>query len=423
MGHHWNHGFHLRREHIFSAVLLASTSLILLGLLEVALRLLYGTGFPITVSAPAYHLDGEEGLRLNAGMVRTFKRDIWNGGQTIIWKTNSAGYRGPELMPEREYRIALFGDSNIQAEFSQLENTYAMVLQRTLQERTGRIIEVVNAGTVGAGPDQNLSRMSRELPVLRPQLVILHVFADNDFGDLVRNALFSTDSGGSLVRTSRQFERDQAFDVADKRHTFALMQFASNLQTFLHAQRPSKAPQTPAEFIASKLEKCALEFETYQSLIAGKNVATVSVLDDHYDYDLALYPELQSSRTKVKLMEGVLRRAKQIANANGVALVLLIEPSVRDLSDNNLITPRVLRAYSSHYRQDGLTSIVRDISIRNQIDFVNLFPFFAARAPLLYFRGEDDHWNDDGQAYAARLTADALASRIASSFQRSHSTP
>jgi hypothetical protein len=37
----------------------------------------------------------------------------------------------------------------------------------------------------------------------------LVIFADNDYGDIVRNRLFEFDSNGQLVRTTFEIERDQ----------------------------------------------------------------------------------------------------------------------------------------------------------------------------------------------------------------------
>jgi hypothetical protein len=376
-------------------------------------------------TALGYYLDPESGIRLEANVSRRFTRDIWNGGDTIEWTTNSVGYRGPELRTQADYRILIFGDSNIQAQFSTLANTYAMVLQTILSTRTGRTIEVINAGTIGAGPDQNLGRMSDELPRLRPDLVILHVFADNDFGDLLRNALYYLDRAGQLARSGRRFTYDRAFAQVGRRYPLAILQFASDVKNAVLTSvsgQASAEPDTPAEIIETWLKKCADEFEDYQSEIAGQNPDLESVLADHYDYDLALFPDLASSRMKVALMEAVLRRAKQIADENSAHFLLLIQPSVHDVSSNLLVTPQSLRAYSSEYRPDRLTSIVQVIAEANHIESINLFSDFAAAASHLYFRGTrrsgqdevDNHWNDEGQRRAAALTADLLQERIAS---------
>lgn len=414
----------LRKQVVLWGVMLAVTSLALFGVLELGLRVLYGPSFSAPAT-PGYYLDPESGIRLNPNELRRFTRDIWNGGETIPWATNAAGYRGPAFIPEPDYRIALFGDSNIQAQFSELQDTYAMVLQTVLRTKTGRNVEVINAGTIGAGPDQSTIRMGQELPLLRPNLVILHVFADNDFGDLVRNALFYADSGTHLSRSGRQFTKDRAFDPVHRRYALATLQFASDLKQNILASLPGNSgtePEMPAELIAEWLGRCADEFASYQASVAGRDAVLASVLADHYDYDLALFPELASSRMKVRLMEGVLRRAKQIADEAGVPLVLLIQPSVHDVSENLLITPRMLGQYSPEYRPERLTSIVQDIAARNEIEFINLFPAFLERGAHLYFRGTrrpgmdevDNHWNDEGQRSAAQLTADVLRARVSS---------
>src|SRR6185295_4536691 len=61
-------------------------------------------------------------------------------------------------------------------------------------------VETVNAGVVGYGPDQACLRMEAELSRLRPDLVVVAVLAENDYGDLVRNRLFELGPRGELVR-------------------------------------------------------------------------------------------------------------------------------------------------------------------------------------------------------------------------------
>jgi len=63
-------------------------------------------------------------------------------------------------------------------------------------------VEAINAGVSGFGPDQNLIRFTEEADIYRPGLLVFHVFADNDFGDIIRNRLFSLDADGSLMRTN-----------------------------------------------------------------------------------------------------------------------------------------------------------------------------------------------------------------------------
>lgn len=390
---------------LVARILLLVPALLLLGALEYGARRFFGKVQP--PQPPAYHLDEQSGVRLNANESRTYTRALEHGGQQIPWATNANGLRGPALMNAPAYRIVVVGDSNIQAPFSALENTYPMVLQTLLAAGTGQRVEVVNAGTVGAGPDQHLARMQTDVALLHPNIVILHVFCDNDLGDLIRNALYATDAGGNLVRTARTFQDDPVF-VMPTHFPLALLDVAAHLGKKVTARlqrNASKDPQTPAQAIAQHLQTCAQEFEQYRQVVAGKNVPLPGVFADHYDFDLALHPDLESGRAKAALMDGVVGRAKQIAAANGFDLVLLIQPSAQDLTDNLPLTPGMLAAASPDYQPQRLTNLVQAAAERHKVAFINLFPHFSGRAGPLYFRWSDNHWNDEGQKEAAEVTA------------------
>ena len=94
-------------------------------------------------------------------------------------------------------RVAVYGDSFVEARFTPIERTFAARLQQVLAEG-GRTVEVVNAGVTGYGPDQSALRMERELPGLAPRLVVLVLYAGNDGGDVVRNRLFRLNAEGRL---------------------------------------------------------------------------------------------------------------------------------------------------------------------------------------------------------------------------------
>jgi hypothetical protein len=66
------------------------------------------------------------------------------------------------------------------------------------------------------------------------------------------------------------------------------------------------------------------------------------------------------------------------------------------------------------YRPDNLSRVVENILARRRIDGISLFHAFSAQsAEDLYFKGDDDHWNDAGQSLAAKLTAERLAPLLA----------
>ena len=101
-------------------------------------------------------------------------------------------------------RIVVYGDSNVQAIFSTDANTFPEQLESIVSLDLGRPVEVVNAGVIGYGPDHYLLRMTAELPVLQPELVVMTIFADNDLGDPLRHRLLEV-RDGRLIRRRDHF--------------------------------------------------------------------------------------------------------------------------------------------------------------------------------------------------------------------------
>ena len=75
-------------------------------------------------------------------------------------------------------------------------------IEKKLSDLYRSDIGVINAGIIGFGPDQAMLRMKEDIRVYKPDLVIFHIFADNDFGDVLRNEIVRFDKEGRLVCNS-----------------------------------------------------------------------------------------------------------------------------------------------------------------------------------------------------------------------------
>jgi hypothetical protein len=185
-------------------------------LLEVSLRML----FPETAPKPRVILNQELAYQFNSDYLVSLKPAISNiyitteemGGTQILWTTNSHSFRGKELKDKPDVRIIVYGDSNIQARFSKLEDTFPFKLEQYLRIYTSKDIEVLNAGIIGFGPDQVLIRFRKDVDIYKPNIVVINVSAENDFGDIIRNRLFELDNAGKLVQTGYKTAVDEAFN-------------------------------------------------------------------------------------------------------------------------------------------------------------------------------------------------------------------
>jgi hypothetical protein len=249
--------------------------------------------------------------------------------------------------------------------------------------------------------------------VYKPDIVVFHVFADNDFGDLIRNRLFTFDPSGALVK----FPHPQGIDpclrqfpcLAGGAGGNRVKNFIASLLTVragnmvLAAAGVLKPPSdpTPEAVIEYSLAMAEREYLAYQ----GSRPGPSSHFIDEYDYDLALFPERESSKAKVKLMDAVLRKANQFAQAKHVKFMVLVQPSSRDLTAN--LRPNYMDFSSfSGYGRTNLTSAVERIGKANNIHVLNLFEPFSKNTPdRLFFLDNDDHWTNAGQKLAAHEVA------------------
>ena len=116
-------------------------SISIFACIEVALR---AAGDEPEPEAVAYEFNDGYLLALKPNMSKKYARTEENGGDLIHWQTNSDSFRGNELRDDADYRIMVYGDSNIQARFSMNETTFSRQLSEQLS-RSGLIdVEVVD---------------------------------------------------------------------------------------------------------------------------------------------------------------------------------------------------------------------------------------------------------------------------------------
>ncbi|MCH8138482.1 MAG: SGNH/GDSL hydrolase family protein [Proteobacteria bacterium] len=363
----------------------------------------------------AYDFHPDYLVTLKPNVEKTFFGLLANGNTAVRWQTNAEGFRGAPLEENPDLKIMVYGDSNVQARFSSLKDTFSHRLETGLESRLGTNVDVINAGVIGFGPDQSLLKFRNEAEVYRPDIVIFHVFADNDFGDLLRNRLFELAPDGQLVETPhvrKLLEEEKARLVPDANaislwSSLYLVQaarnFKKNLTWFLSRRDSDKENADKTDQILRRFaEKAAAEYAVYRD----RKPRRFSVLADHYDLDVATDIESESARAKIALMDRVLRKARDFAASKNIKFLVLIQPSSRDLTENLSPNHSDLAKFSG-YRRNNISSAVEKICEVAGIGRINLFDIFMKNDPqTLYFKQADAHWSDAGQALAAEATAD-----------------
>jgi GDSL-like Lipase/Acylhydrolase family len=342
-------------------------------------------------------------------------------GKKISVTINSLGFRGEEFaLATTKKRVVVYGDSFIEGEFTPLENTFVKQLEKRLLAQRENV-EVINAGVVGYGPDQVSLKMRQELPILKQDLVIVAIFAGNDFGDLLRDKIYKLDA-------HNQLQQNNYFLDSTLRSTLTASAFPQKLDRFqiilrLKALRQFFRLKTVRKFLSEmkrilRPESFSAEqriyfhqmfdrdftesVKEYTTYILENDKCVRNLIFDHYEADIAVSPDAPSSRYKIKLMEGVILKIRQTAHSNGVPLVLMIIPAATDISDR--FEYQVDQNEHQQYKRSRLTDILETIAIKHKIKCLNLFPSFRENGANHFYLGfPDGHWNDAGQRLAAEL--------------------
>jgi hypothetical protein len=377
-------------------LIIMGVTFFLLVLIEMSLRAIYPHKINETVKKEySIEYDKDCLYRLKPNLNKLFYRHPLNGGDTIAWQSNSNGFRGKEIKTNPATRIMVYGDSNILAKFSSLNNTFPSKLQSYLAMTTNSEIEVLNAGVFGFGPDQSFMKIKQQIGLYKPDVIVFHVFADNDFGDLIRNQIFYMNDDNQLCE--KVVPRDTIIMYEDPSFFSSLLIVKATSKVGRILIKNEKKKQT------SLYKKwCKDEFNCY-----ANDVIYEHDFMDHYDFDLSVNPSQESSITKNKLFGGIIKELNRFLKSLDVKVIILIQPSIVDLIESNerLDFPFLERNYLG-YNKRNLTNFVEAICIENKIDFINLFDIFSTNHPeKLYFISRDDHWNDLGQDLAAKKTA------------------
>jgi SGNH hydrolase-like domain, acetyltransferase AlgX len=335
-----------------------------------------------------------------------------NGGGLVLVTVNSDGFRGKELRRGGDPRILVYGDSCVEADYARLAETFTERLEERLGRAAGRRVEAVNAGTNGYGPDQALRRFQDETKRLHPSGVVFAVFADNDFGDLVRNRLYRleegrlVEAGGVLVDPVRsQFDpagRVQDFEL--RKRVRWLIRRSRRAHRLTPEARAEQRRAAMADYLRSSVELCRRE---YEEVVAKRNPEISDLVKDHYDADVSFHPGSAAAVYKRALMEAVLRELRATALREGVPVLVLVVPSPIDICEACEI-PVDTKAYPAYDRR-RLSSEAAAAAHRAGLGVLDLFDAFRREGPdALYYRHGEDHWNAAGQDLAARLVAERI---------------
>ena len=323
-----------------------------------------------------------------------------DGFAPALNEINSYGIRGPELRPKAaRRRVLLVGDSFVQADEVQFEDTFGEQLNRLLGDQ----VEFVAHGVSSWAPTTEFSWIHHKGMALRPDEVVLFI-CNNDF-----------------YPWATYPRSDEAYRAQAVWEEFVPVRYVG-----VEERRALDAPirhrlGRSVRGIFSRIATAQLAYFGLRSLISAPltDVETVVL----FSADASTWP--RSLRQSVDETIEVIARLGAYLDSRGVELTVAVVPSGLRWKDEvvsvKTTVPRWRQLVEASGRPAGEFSLseaglVRHLQERlasHNVEMVDLGPAFdeaKAGGRDLLFNGLDGHWNVKGHT----VVATALAERFGS---------
>lgn len=383
------------RKAALALISLGASGLFSFLALEIGLRLSDAQPdffFQLDPEVGAIHIPGKKGWHR------------FEGGRQYV-EINSHGYRDRERALTKvpgTVRIAVLGDSFVEAFQVPLEATFTYLLEERLNEACGQgpgAYEVLSFGVSGFGTGQELETLRHRVLPFDPDWVLLFLYPSNDLFDnsleldVEPNRLhFELDARGRLVRLPYEV-RDNALKRWLRHHSKAYLFVRDRVKRVEALRRALVAIRAMQPEGGGQAEIPAGE-EALGRLRESR-------------YQLPLSPVLERAW---RLTEALIVAADRLAREAPARFGLVVIPNREEILDTG---PPPEVAPGSWDAQQSLGR-ARVICRRHSLDCLHLVNAFRASghpAEKSYLPG-DGHWTRQGHALVARETLRWLRDRI-----------
>ena len=381
--------------------LVASGVLFALIMLEIGFRILYPDPSPKLVNQ-GLRFDNTLGLAFTPGV------EGWNtslrGEYSTYVTINNKGLRGREYAytgRDNTFRILMLGDSFTAGLQVPETQTFSKLLEARLRQQFPKTnIEVINAGVVGYGTDNELASFTREGYKYRPNLVLLAFFTGNDLTDNIWRALYTVENG-QLVFTPPQQRRESIAQTGSAQAT-AL----KKARTFLYTH--SRLYSVSIELLTLSAVKQIPALVDWLTAIGLVEITRPMVNYGNF-YAFRYLPQEAWLTTEALLVE-----LNKEVEAHNSQLVVAILPDEADVDPQR--RQEIIESYANLTKEEALSgpmpsTRLAQTSQRKNILHVELLPalqtYLRQNNQPLYYK-YDGHWTPAGHTVAGQAIFDYL---------------
>jgi SGNH hydrolase-like domain, acetyltransferase AlgX len=382
-------GLNVRGRRILSGGMLALTAAtVLLALLEGGLRLFAPQTF---FMENAFREDPEVGLR----HVAHYRGRSRAADYDVPVTTNALGFRGPEVPPRGSaLRVLALGDSFTFGLGVQDDEGFAARLRRRWSQRG---VEVVNAGQVDMGPENEWRLLRSDGPRLEPDVVLLAFYVGNDVRDVMLGLDRARVVDGRLLaspharRWYRPLVPGRLLDAVPVPAASEARGLKRALGRHSHLYR----------FLSGR----AAILREWARRGGGPAAPVFTILDDEA---VCIREEPEELRAGWERAEAAVLRIADWCRARGTALVVVVIPTAAQVEDERWQDVRRRHGLRAEdFDLEKPQRRLRAFAEASGLPLVDLLPTLRAAArsgPHLYY-ATDPHWTARGHEVAAEEIA------------------
>ncbi len=371
----------IRAVRLRDLALLAGTIVVCLAGFELVVRLF----LPQTYQKP------QTLMRTHPERIYDFVPNKRGGYKGQTFTTNLLGLKDFEIAPKTAdtFRVICVGDSMTAGFRLSIENSYPKMLEQLVRNRRPEAsVEVINFGVNGYGTVQELSRMREKGYALKPDLVILQIYPENDIPGNLRMV-------GKHMR-STHVERHEQLD-----EMLAQLTFARRCRNFLRRYSHAAVFVDNRWRIFKKKLAGREEHKQKYPVVPGRPWPLETSLKEYY-------PELEEGWQLTETTVGELRDECRV---RGIVLHAFVIPAKFELTEMMVAT--IMRDLKVPDRDiyDFSTNWRRSLEMLDRLEI----PHIDLRAKILgtnhpeqlYLVG-DGHLNLRGNEFLARVLEPAV---------------
>jgi len=314
-------------------------------------------------------------------------------GQQYV-EINSHGYRGRDWSLEKplgSYRIAILGDSFVEAFQIPLEGTFPARLEEALDREcgTGRKFEVLNFGVSGFGTGQELETLRLRVLPFKPDLVLLYFYGSNDIydnsselDDEPNRLHFMLGDDNRLVRLPFEV-RDSELKRWLRHHSRLYLFVRDRVKRLVTVDRA--------------MQVLHLMQEQADQDTAEQRAALRTLQNDRYHV-----PPSPALGRAWRLTEALLAETRRVSEQASARFALVIIPNKEEILDDGARPADVSGSWDFQQSLKSIDAICDRLALPC-LDLVG--PMRASKIPVddLYIPN-DGHWTAEGHTFVAAET-------------------